>query len=227
MICAVDILIIKMKIRSFFQAGWNPNVIAKLHAFHCNGLEISSAVVNGASNKDCALTALTEKMENIFPSQSAWVVIGNDVTQPDNRVVRYKKLWAQLGIQANEMSSSQAVEWMVPCEAGVKFFGCIDRKIISNTYLLELWGRFGACWMIVCPDGRGLGSVTKYLEGGWSVESPAPPGELLRLIQNEKSFLIRDFGPTENNEDGIVIVGREDEINVLHQMLGGELHINS
>jgi len=69
--------------------------------------------------------------------------------------------------------------------------------------------------------------VTKYLEGGWSVESPAPPGELLRLIQNEKSFLIRDFGPTENNEDGIVIVGREDEINVLHQMLGGELHINS
>lgn len=206
--------------RSFATAGWSASILAALANHGCDGIEISgvSAKENGATGE--ALASLLGVVRSVFHAKQVWVIAGHNVPQPNTRIVKHQKLWNSLGLATKTFSENQAVEWMQATDAGVRFFGILDKVLVSDDSLFKLW-KTSSCWLAVLKSKRPIEDLKEELLSGWSDTPQVLPDLLLRLAGKGNVLLIRDFGPTETSEEGIIAIAESGSIKQIESLLNG------
>lgn len=202
-----------LKIRTFEQAGWHISILSALAQYQCAGLEVTVGEVRESVAKSMSLDYLRRVTRRVIDDPACWIIAGHAASQPDNRIVRHRKLWASLGVNVSA-SPELLQEWPVPAEDGLRFFGAIRSDLIADELLLNLWKNFSTVWLLMARDFD-LTAIQHELALGWGDSRIRIPDEILRCASEHDAFLVRDFGPTDNFDQGMIVIARDKLIETL------------
>lgn len=202
-----------MKTRTFEQAGWHASTLSKLVKYQCAGIEITVNDEQESVAKSMVLSYLMCMIRGVIDDPKCWIIAGHEAPQPDTRIVRHKKLWSSFGVSLTTLPEMPA-EWPVQLDDGLRFFGVIRRDLIAEEMLLKLWKNFSTVWLLVARD-LDSAAIQHELAKGWGGSRTGIPEEILRYTSEHDIFLVRDFGPTDNFDQGMIVVARDRLIETL------------
>lgn len=202
-----------IKTRSFEQAGWHASTLSTLVKYQCAGMEMTVNDGQESVAKSMVLSYLMCMIRGVIDDPQCWIVAGHEAPQPDTRIIRHKKLWGSFGVRPPTLPETTA-EWPVQLHDGLRFFGVIRRDLISEEMLLKLWKDFSTVWVLVTKDLDSV-AIQHALAKGWGGSRTGIPEEILRYASEHDIFMIRDFGPTDDFDQGMIVVARDRLIETL------------
>ncbi len=205
-----------MLIRSFADANWNPSVVARLHAFGCEGLEIISPGVTRSTATAAAFAEITERTRRIFSGAEYWAISGHEIPQPKTRIVSYRKLWKSVHMSLSGPSNDLA-EWCVSTAEGPKYFGIAKLPLFKKEDLFFLLNSFETSWVVVLDGMHAAQALATDLHAGWEGFYTRCPENLLNFTSRNDAILIRSFEASDGRENGVLAIARVTTIQRLLQ----------
>ncbi|RRH81605.1 hypothetical protein EH244_28650 [Variovorax beijingensis] len=203
-----------MQYRTFKDAGWNQSLIENLSSQGCSGIEISGRDTTEFRAKEAAFTDILKGFEDTFQHPNYWILSGHETAQPNTKVVAYKKFWQSTGILISAQSTATR-EWCVQTENGPKFFGVASKTLVTDGDLFRLWESLKTTWLVASPSLIDIDSLSERLSAGWDADPISCPSILLKMAVDLDSVLVRSFGPTAENQRGVVAIGKDTLIDAL------------
>ena len=120
---------------------------------------------------------------------------------------RRRGFWGSLGSSVPANLARHAIEWTVPSHGGLKFFTAIQKDLISDELLLQLWHTEKTTWLVASKDCDAQ-SFRSGLVHGWSAERSAIPKELLELASNSPMIFVRGLITDDGKAIGVVAFGQ-------------------
>jgi hypothetical protein len=196
-----------MVIRSFADAKWNPSVIARLHAFGCEGLEILSPAVGRPIANAAAFAEVTARIERVFSSAEYWMLSGHEVPQPKTRIVSYRKFWKSLNMNLSA-SSDDLTEWCVSGAEGPRYFGVAKLSLLKDVDMFRLLDSFKTSWVMVLDGMHSASDLVRDIQVGWENSYVQCPEILLKFAHKHDAVLIRNFEINDALENGVLAIAR-------------------
>lgn len=147
-----------------------------------------------------------------FPDYRVWLLVGNSAWQPDTRIIRYRKLWNALAVRGVKVSHSwNAQEVMHEKEGKLKFFGATQLSKLSVESVVKALLEERCSYIIVLPKAVGPESI---IDIGWS-GNLADDLDFIDALTRSGGLLIKRFGEFDDEERGMISVGRPALVNSL------------
>ena len=205
-----------MLIRSFADANWNPNVVASLHAFGCEGLEILLPGVTTSIATAAAFSEITARTRRIFPGAEYWVISGHEISQPKTRIVSYRKFWKSAHMSLSG-SANDLAEWCVSTADGPKYFAVAKLSFFKEKDLFFLLNNFKTSWVVVLDGMHVAQDLASDLHSGWKAFYARCSEDLLNFINRNDAILVRSFEANDGRENGVLAIARMTTIQRLLQ----------
>ena len=180
--------------------------MASLQTWGCDGIEFIASEMSEALSKKKALEEVILRTTKIFSHACYFLIVGHEAWQPNNRIVRYKKLWKSIGT-STPPASDQDLEWPIAAEQGIRFFGVMSKSRVTDDELIRLLKHFKTAWMLVVEESFTPQIIMRELEAGWEGATYSCPPQLLKLVRDRNAVLARDFGPDDEMQNGAIAIG--------------------
>lgn len=192
----------------FESSGWNCSILSRLQSRGLVGGEFSASKLD----KHLALFSVCLLIKEIWPHKNCFFISGHDAWQPNSRIANYKKFWSLSGI---ERRPKEGVEWGVANDNRVKYYGVAPIK--NNEWLLRCeMLEWCTSWVIVVDEHIGVDEIKVALSNGWEcLPGGNIPDAILDCAVNCAAFFLRFFGPMDNGEQGVIVIGDRGGIKCL------------
>ena len=153
-----------------------------------------------------ASATLSARLVSVFPDFSHWLFIGNRIWQPDNRVVRHRKLWSVLEAKSIALPAGEKFdEILVAGEQGIKYFGAIKCDSIVGCSIAST---LRSSWetQLVFADQLSSVEVSKaLLPEGFEHRNNAPPEKIIDVLCDNNVFAYLPLGWFDDRESGCAV----------------------
>ena len=200
-----------MLIRSFAEASWNSSVITALQTSGCSGIEIIDTDFHGQSAKVRSLAEIDFRLKKVFTTPEYWLITGHEVPQPKSRIALHNKLWKSIGINLAPVED-QVAEWCVASESGPRFFGVVKKELINDVDMCKLFRLLKTTWLIAFDGITNASLLMRALALGWERSDYYCPKVLLDFAYENRTILIKHFGPFSGSNSGVIALGNAETI---------------
>lgn len=175
---------------------------------------------NGDSaTKKKAISQLCHIAKRNFPSMRLWLLAGHESWQPDNRIVRRRRLWSSLAMDSL-LIGEKANEYVVESGNGIKFFGFIECLNYNIQELVEIIEHEASCTLIASSGEDVASMLDTVARLGWDRQSiHHPPVELLKLGCKSEIMIFETIGRFDDQEVGGVLIARPETISSIFSIL--------
>lgn len=140
-----------------------------------------------------------------------WLCIGNNAWQPDDRIVRYRKLWKALrskDIDFQEQCKSK--EHCIESESGVKYFGAIklEKETLDSMTKAFLYDK--CMYIVVLPTDVNIDDV---IASGW-VGTLNMDIDFIGKVLASSGCVLKKTGEFDDREQGFILMGNTKVENV-------------
>lgn len=173
----------------------------------CEILGGAAWLVEGGSSHKSLITVvevIRSLVTDRLPDYKMWLLVGNSTWQPDNRIVRHRRLWSALVARSVEVSQvPDKLEVTHESINGIKFFGALPVATLSVDAVVNVMLSERSTYLIALPAHI---IPVNMLEVGWSGEV-ADDLLLFSQLFEAKGLLIKRSGEFDDVEKGVVVVG--------------------
>lgn len=192
----------------FEKSGWNCSILSRLESRGLGGGELSAPRLD----KYLALFSVCLWIKEVWPHKNCFFISGHDAWQSNSRISNYKKFWSSSGVKQRP---KDGVEWGVASDNRVKYYGVASVK--DNEWLLRCeileWC---TSWVVVVDEQIGVDEIKFALPNGWEcLPGGNIPDAILDCAVKCEALFIRFFGPMDNGEQGVIVIGDRGDINCL------------
>ncbi|EPN50953.1 hypothetical protein A244_18343 [Pseudomonas syringae pv. actinidiae ICMP 18807] len=196
-----------IRIASTFDISKGNEIINLAREFNVGGVVLSAASysVSTEVKKPLAfvLTFIYKAIVGKFPHYDVWLFLGNSATQPDTRMVRYKRLWGALRSRGFDIpGSNEFLEAMVEVSGGLKFFGAVLLSELSIETVADVVIDERCSYIVALPKKI---NVLNALDMGWSGEM-SKDFERLRCVSKKKGIVFKRVGEFDDDERGFTAI---------------------
>jgi hypothetical protein len=141
-----------------------------------------------------------------------WLFIGNSAWQPDTRIVRHRKLWGALAARGIEVSNtSEKQEMMCESDGELKFFGAAQLSELSVRSVSKAFLDERCTYLVALPNSIGPENILGIGGSGILRED----SKFIDALIEHGGLLVKRYGEFDDNEKGVVAVGRPDIVKLL------------
>lgn len=181
-----------------------------------NPLAGASWVANEASANESLLAVLQflfAKVRANFPSGEVWLLVGTSAWQPNNRVVRYRRLWGALKARGLTTlgTDQRSEEVLLESDKGLKFFGAARLRDLAIEEAVQVLLSENCSYLVVL-----LGDLSPrdLVDVGWSGDM-AKDSWIINHIADSDSLLLKKIGEFDDKGRGVVAIGRPSVVRTL------------
>ncbi len=157
-----------------------------------------------------ALGLLSRRLQPAFPAFSHWLFVGHRSWQPDNRIVRHRKLWTAITSKGINIPDGERVsEVIVSSENGIKFFGLIKCASIASPSVASILRTGWETQLIFAEESVAMSASKFLLLNGWDHIGNAPPDKIVDLICENDIFAYLPLGWFDDRESGCAVIAKE------------------
>ncbi|NOT88815.1 MAG: hypothetical protein HOP03_11605 [Lysobacter sp.] len=176
----------------------------------------ASWVATEASPNDSLLAVLQflfVKVRANFPSAEVCLLVGTSAWQPNNRVVRYHRLWGALKARglAALGTDQRSEEVLLESDKGLKFFGAARLSDMAIEDAVQVLLSENCSYLVVL-----LGDISPrdLIDVGWSGDM-AKDFRIINRIADSDSLLLKKIGEFDDKGIGVVAIGRQNVVKTL------------
>lgn len=147
-----------------------------------------------------------------FSQYNIWLFIGNSASQPDTRIVRYRKMWGALKHRGLEiLGASDLQETIVSVNGGIKFFGALRLSELSIETVINVLLDERCSYIAALPEGFDFQCA---LNRGWSGEI-SEDLDYFYCLCKKHGLLLKRIGEFDDCERGFVSIALPELIRKL------------
>lgn len=156
-----------------------------------------------------ALDLLSRRLQSKLPAFNHWLFIGHKNWQPDNQVVRHRKLWSAITSKGTSIPDGKKVsEVMVSSENGIKYFGLIKCESIASPSVASILRSNWETQLIFAEESVAMTSSEFLLSNGWEHIGNAPSDKIIDLICERDILAYLPLGWFDDRESGCAVIAK-------------------
>ncbi len=181
----------------------------------------------GERGKDCqcnAYLSTASLLKRYLPDYEPWLLVGHTAWQPDNRVVRYKRIWGYLSDRGYPLPVDRPTEeYLVQSNEGIKFFSAARCEKVQPTELLKILRDELASTVVFLNENSAENDIQSVLQSGWTCRHPIPPQTIVAALCEKRMIACFIVGQFDDVECGFGAIGARD---LMSPFLDGKLGSN-
>lgn len=138
----------------------------------------------------------------------AWLLVGHNAWQSDNRIARYKKYYRSIGETVTNLPDGKIFqEACVSSADGLKFFSAIMLEDEWRAKSIQWLNCHTASALVFVPAGRSYEIIEEIVRRGWNERrDPFPSSDLISDVCRHNIMLFHFMGAFDDIESALVVI---------------------